>query len=60
MKKFLLFCNVLLSLLLTSATFCQAESEGYGYPYSHKSGSPFEYELVRRLYLDIREIEIAK
>jgi phospholipid-binding lipoprotein MlaA len=26
----------------------------------HKSGSPFEYELVRRLYLDIREIEIAK
>jgi phospholipid-binding lipoprotein MlaA len=26
----------------------------------HKSGSPFEYELVRRLYLDLREIEIAK
>jgi phospholipid-binding lipoprotein MlaA len=26
----------------------------------HGSGSPFEYELVRRLYLDMREIEIAK
>jgi phospholipid-binding lipoprotein MlaA len=26
----------------------------------HQSGSPFEYELVRRLYLDLREIEIAK
>jgi phospholipid-binding lipoprotein MlaA len=26
----------------------------------YESGSPFEYELVRRLYLDMRTIEIAK
>jgi len=26
----------------------------------YQSGSPFEYELVRRLYMDLREIEIAK
>jgi phospholipid-binding lipoprotein MlaA len=26
----------------------------------YKSGSPFEYELVRRLYLDMRDIEIEK
>lgn len=26
----------------------------------YKSGSPFEYELVRRLYLDLRNIEIKK
>ncbi|RJP88139.1 MAG: VacJ family lipoprotein [Desulfobacteraceae bacterium] len=26
----------------------------------YKSGSPFEYDLVRRLYLDLREIQIAK
>lgn len=26
----------------------------------YKSGSPFEYELVRRLYLDLRDIQIAK
>jgi phospholipid-binding lipoprotein MlaA len=26
----------------------------------YKSGSPFEYDLVRRLYLDLREVEIAK
>jgi phospholipid-binding lipoprotein MlaA len=26
----------------------------------YKSGSPFEYELVRRLYLDSRDIEIKK
>jgi len=26
----------------------------------YQSGSPFEYDLVRRLYLDLRKIEIAK
>ena len=26
----------------------------------YNSGSPFEYELVRRLYLDFRDIEIGK
>jgi phospholipid-binding lipoprotein MlaA len=26
----------------------------------YKSGSPFEYELMRRLYLNLREIQIAK
>lgn len=26
----------------------------------YQSGSPFEYELVRRLYLDLRDIEIKK
>lgn len=26
----------------------------------YKSGSPFEYELVRRLYLNLRDIQIAK
>jgi phospholipid-binding lipoprotein MlaA len=26
----------------------------------YKSGSPFEYELLRRLYLDVRDIQISK
>jgi hypothetical protein len=43
MKKYLWFYHVILLFFLISATVCQAESDGYGYPYSN----PYEPTILQ-------------